>query len=220
MGRYVSNAIITKMTIYRGKYSQSFKDDTEFIAAKDEILGEIGKNLNLELFNLKYYDDAIQLCLKEEVVKKHLFDLIREFSNYGYPVCLTILHRFGISEEEFLNSKQFDESKYRLSLNHDRDWDGEIDLRKNITIYCNEKTAGKMSPFLNTYQYSMFEPSFKYLNGRKSDIDIYCEGTPFWIDPDKYYGEDANEMLRLLNLLSRKTIKNPLGNALLYYIDG
>lgn len=220
MGRYISNAIITEMTIFRGKHSYLFKNDMEFMNAKEDILSEIGKEYNLDLFEVTYYDDAIKLVLKEQILQDNLFALIREFSKYVYPNSLYILDQFNISKKEFFSSGSFDEDKYHLHLEHGKNYKGEIDKEQPITIYCNDIQCSQMASYLDTYQYAMFKPNFKYFSGYENDISIYCGGVNFWLDFNKYDGEDETPFLRLLNIFSKRVIKNPLGNILLYHIDG
>lgn len=44
--------------------------------------------------------------------------------------------------------------------------------------------------------------------------------TPFWMDSEKYNGEDERTMLRFLNVFSRKAVQNPLKDALCFCILG
>ncbi len=211
MGQYLSCSLITKMKIRRGNYCKEFCSDQELMQSKEKIIREIEREFNLGIYNIDNTESEIILTLKEEVLQKHIYDLLNEFLNYDNDISFIYyqLEEYDYREpNNFVINNKVDEKKYKFTLDKNKDY-----------MLCNNQPLKQLDWFYADYVPILFSQKFKYFHyGRENGILLDIWATPFWMDCDKYNGEDERTMLRFLNVFSRKAVQNPLKDALCFCI--
>ena len=77
MGRYIASGLATVIYIRENKNSEKVKD-------KEQILKGISKKIDLNLYDVKEYDNGYELYLKTDMVNKHLKDFVKELTMENY----------------------------------------------------------------------------------------------------------------------------------------
>lgn len=80
MGRYIASGLVTVISILENENADEIKN-------KEEVLKDIGKRVDLNLYDVKEYTNGYELYLKTGIVNKNLKDFIKELDESN-PVSL------------------------------------------------------------------------------------------------------------------------------------
>lgn len=184
MGRYVAGGLATKILV-----SSRYKKD--ILKNMDEILNAMNHVIDLNLYEIKKYEDCFCLYLKEDIVNQHLLELLKETKFYCFNL-------------NYLRANDDFQNKYTLEKNEDN----QYFLCKNDEKIAEENLL--LESFSLVYLYGNYEDM------NNVDIDIYF--LPFGLDYNKILVEDESYLLFLLN--RNKNFKARLKTAFVYGIFG
>lgn len=80
MGRYIASGLVTVISILENENADEIKN-------KEEVLKDIGKRVDLNLYDVKEYTNGYELYLKTGIVNKNLKGFIKELDESN-PVSL------------------------------------------------------------------------------------------------------------------------------------
>ena len=80
MGRYIASGLVTVISILENENANEVKN-------KEEVLKDIGKRVDLNLYDVKEYTNGYELYLKTGIVNKNLKGFIKELDESN-PVSL------------------------------------------------------------------------------------------------------------------------------------
>ena len=195
MGRYIASGLATVISISENKKSKEKKD-------KEEILKDIGKKIDLNLYEVKEYDNGYELYLKTDIVNKHLNEFVKELT-LANPLN-TNAHTLNDYYDE---NKNIWENDFKVKVNKDG----------NYELYLNNKKINE-DDYLGLWEY------FNYVYFPDSIYDnfaylIKVKLLYLGLDIDKFMPERDPYILYLMNQ-DLKIFKNPLSTAFIYGIYG
>lgn len=195
MGRYIASGLATVISILENEKSKETKD-------KEEILKNIGKKIDLNLYEVKEYDNGYELYLKTDIVNKHLNEFVKE---------LTIANH--LNTNAFTLNDYYDENKNIW----ENDFKVKVNKDGNYGLYLNNKKINE-DDYLSPWEYF----NYVYLPDSIYDNFAYLIKVKLLylgLDIDKFMPERDPYILYLMNQ-DLKTFKNPLSTAFIYGIYG
>lgn len=195
MGRYIASGLATVIYIRENKNSEKVKD-------KEQILKGIGKKIDLNLYDVKEYDNGYELYLKTDMVNKHLKDFVKELTMENYS-----------NTDAFTLNDYYDSEKDIW----DNDFEVKINEKNNYELYLNNKK-------INEDEYLGFREYFNFVylpEGVYDNFAYFIEIKLLYLglNIDKFMPELDPYILYLMNP-DLKTFKNPLSTAFIYGIRG
>jgi len=212
MGRCLQNGILVKMTIWDKKYSFiNIKKD------KDKMLNSISNLLDLSLYDITEYDDAICLELKKEIFNDNIHSLFKEMNSL--TECENIINMlYGEKNEINVEDDSFNKENNKIELKNmklDEDDDSYHHIEDGELYVEGDNENIKLTRPFMSYQYCL-----NIKGGMDNDFNSSVYFFPIWGDFwSKYGGEDESYIIYLLNYYSRGHYKNILSKCLFYFTD-
>ena len=191
MGRYIASGLVTVISILENENADEIKN-------KEEVLKDIGKRVDLNLYDVKEYTNGYELYLKTGIVNKNLKDFIKELDESN-PVSLRR------RKEHCDENKKIWENNFKIKK----------EKNKTYSLYINDEKVDE-DEFLGLWEYFNYvylPDSFYDYCGYNIEIRLLM----FSWGINKFMPERDPYILYLMNQ-DLKTFKNPLSTAFVYVI--
>lgn len=194
MGRFIASGLATVISISENEHNKDEKN-------KEQLLKDIGTKVDLNLYDVKEYDDGYSLYLKTDIVNKHLNEFVKELT-ISNPLNTNVYeHIYGNKNKNVLDNdfkvKKRKDNTYELYLNNEK---------------INEDDyLGPWEYFNYVYLPDSIYDNFAYL----IEVKLLYLG----IASNKFMPESDPYILYLMNP-DLKTFENPLSTAFIYGIYG
>ena len=210
MGRYLGVGLASKIYITkRRENSYSIEDNY------DNILKKISETLDLDIYDVEYKDDVIQLTIKKDFVNDNLKELILELDK-AVPVVDDLI--YIVYGDEYRN-KTIDDvdisfCKYDDKYSYEYERQKE-DLIESFYFKINNKdyrfydVPFQTSDFLFFKEYQM-----------NHNLIVYLEVNSLWEEQFKFLSETDYYILHALNSLKMMGLKNKLKGGIVFTIFG
>ena len=201
MGRYLAASIPTQLFIK--KKSERFAN-LDLVKDKEKILNQINKYIDLSFYDIEGNEEQIHLKLIEEKANKYLKELLEEIN----PILdLDYYLQYCLFDREDNAKLQYDNIVIKKDIKPN-DIDYYMTAGKHKCEIEEDWACTDGAPWLFD-----LEDEFKLIGVRMFSIHI-------WLDFPKYYGENENKMLLLLNKFSKNYFKSELSKVMIFNIFG
>ena len=192
MGRYLANGILTTVNIKKIKgFSFDRDENFDLKAQLENILSDMNKYIDVSKYDIREENDEIVLNLKNDFVNDNIDDLLKEVNEL--TPCNHLFKPYFESREYPLLYK-CEENDFHII-----EYNGES-VSRDFWIPC-------CAWILND----------EYLF---DNVAITVNFIPFWIDFDKYSGEDETRMLKIINSMKKSYYHSELSKVFIYEIYG
>lgn len=201
MGRYLAASIPTQLFIK--KKSERFTN-LDLVKDKEKILNQINKYIDLSFYDIEGNEEQIHLKLIEEKANKYLKELLEEIN----PILdLDYYLQYCLFDREDNAKLQYDNIVIKKDIKPN-DIDYYMTAGKHKCEIEEDWACTDGAPWLFD-----LEDEFKLIGVRMFSIHI-------WLDFPKYFGENENKMLLLLNKFSKNYFKSELSKVMIFNIFG
>lgn len=201
MGRYLAASIPTQLFIK--KKSERFAN-LDLVKDKEKILNQINKYIDLSFYDIEGNEEQIHLKLIEEKANKYLKELLEEIN----PILdLDYYLQYCLFDREDNAKLQYDNIIIKKDIKPN-DIDYYMTAGKHKCEIEEDWACTDGAPWLFD-----LEDEFKLIGVRMFSIHI-------WLDFPKYFGENENKMLLLLNKFSKNYFKSELSKVMIFNIFG
>lgn len=201
MGRYLAASIPTQLFIK--KKSERFAN-LDLVKDKEKILNQINKYIDLSFYDIEGNEEQIHLKLIEEKTNKYLKELLEEIN----PILdLDYYLQYCLFDREDNAKLQYDNIVIKKDIKPN-DIDYYMTAGKHKCEIEEDWACTDGAPWLFD-----LEDEFKLIGVRMFSIHI-------WLDFPKYFGENENKMLLLLNKFSKNYFKSELSKVMIFNIFG
>lgn len=201
MGRYLAASIPTQLFIK--KKSERFAN-LDLVKDKEKILNQINKYIDLSFYDIEGNEEQIHLKLIEEKANKYLKELLEEIN----PILdLDYYLQYCLFDREDNAKLQYDNIVIKKDIKPN-DIDYYMTAGKHKCEIEEDWACTDGAPWLFD-----LEDEFKLIGVRMFSIHI-------WLDFPKYFGENENKMLLLLNKFSKNYFKSELSKVMIFNIFG
>lgn len=174
---------------------------------KEIILKSISKYLDLSLYDIKTAGNRLYLIINKESFEENIHAFLIE--TYPYFKANVFMKRFLKSyNKKELTSNDIDKQKFPIKLVQKNE--GEVPY---IKVDINNRKEDFINVFnpKNPLEYMIYDELDKHIKDIRKRALIFINYCTLWENTED------KETLKILNILSKKAIKNPLKNIVFFY---
>lgn len=200
MGRYLGASIPTRLLIKKAKNSFTKID---VIRDQEKIIDKINEYIDLSFYYITYGEDYIYLRLNEKKTNEYLKELLKEINPImGMDRYLFFnLYRDENTKEEF----KFDNTHIKyIETEDDSNYfiSGDNDKYMLKEVY----TCLDGAPWLFDFKDEFY------------DLRTSMQAINIWINFEKFFSEDENVLLMLMNKFAKTYFKSKLSKIMIFNI--
>lgn len=200
MGRYLGASIPTRLLIKKAKNSFTKID---VIKDQEKIIDKINEYIDLSFYYITYGEDYIYLRLNEKKTNEYLKELLKEINPImGMDRYLFFnLYRDENTKEEF----KFDNTHIKyIETEDDSNYfiSGDNDKYMLKEVY----TCLDGAPWLFDFKDEFY------------DLRTSMQAINIWINFEKFFSEDENVLLMLMNKFAKTYFKSKLSRIMIFNI--
>lgn len=200
MGRYLGASIPTRLLIKKAKNSFTKID---VIKDQEKIIDKINEYIDLSFYYITYGEDYIYLRLNEKKTNEYLKELLKEINPImGMDRYLFFnLYRDENTKEEF----KFDNTHIKyIETEDDSNYfiSGDNDKYMLKEVY----TCLDGAPWLFDFKDEFY------------DLRTSMQAINIWINFEKFFSEDENVLLMLMNKFAKTYFKSKLSKVMIFNI--
>lgn len=211
MGRYLANGIAATISIY----SKTEMEECDIKPIKEKL----SKYINLDLYDMKKYNDGLSFKLKLDVFNNNIHKTIKEISDLTSCEDYLLYNLFENYNEIDIYSDDFCQEKYPIELKRYVKTSERNFYLDDGDYYIGTEDDPRIRTIYNFYGEQYWLPKSESLKGR---YKIQVGFILLWSDYDKYDGEDETKMLKILNTMKKSYYSscNELTQNITYFVSG